>query len=471
MRRGRAAAALAVALLGLTLAPAGAGDVPPAAPGTFEPQDPYYPNLGNAGYDVEHYDISLAYSPPDQTLRGSVRIRARADRRLTQFNLDLTGMTVERVEVDGNEARSSRTEGELVVQPAAPIASGAEFTVRVRYSGDPDGGGIQGTGIDNGWIGTTNGAVTLNEPDGASRWFPGNDHPADKATFVFRVTVPAALTVVANGRLRSRHRVGTTTTWVWQATEPMATYLTELVIDELDLVNGPTIDGVKLRSAYSPSTRSVAEPAVDQTPEMLVFFTERFGPFPFDTYGVAVPLDGLRSIAFEAQTLSVVAPNLFFDDETAGRILAHELVHQWLGDWVSPASWREIWLNEGFATYFEWLWIEHSFGTSLATSVSDARRAVSRDEETAADDPGRDRMFGTAAYQRGALTIDALHRTLGDAAFDRFLRTYLERFGGSVATTAELIAVASEAAGTDLTTFFRSWLGPGSLPERPPLSP
>lgn len=471
MRRGRVATALAVALLGLTLTPAGAGNVPLPAPETFEPPDPYYPNLGNAGYDVEHYDISLSYSPPDQNLRGSVLIRATAARRLTYFNLDLIGMTVERVEVDGKKARSSRTEGELVVRPVVAIAAGSEFTVRVRYSGDPADGGIAGTSIGNGWIGTTNGALTLNEPDGASRWFPGNDHPADKATFVFRVTVPAALTVVANGRLRSRHRVGTATTWVWQASEPMATYLTELVIDRLDLVNGPTIDGVKLRSAYSPNTRSVAEPAVDQIPEMLVFFTERFGSFPFDTYGVAVPLDGLRSIAFEGQTLSVLAPNLLFDDETAGRILAHELVHQWFGDWVTPASWREIWLNEGFATYHEWLWLEHDLGVPLTSSMADARRAVSRDEETPADDPGRDRMFGTATYQRGALTIDALHRTLGDAAFDRFLRTYLERFGGKVVTTADLIAVASEVAGTDLNAFFRSWLGPGPLPERPPLSP
>ena len=204
---------------------------------------------------------------------------------------------------------------------------------------------------------------------------------------------------------------------------------------------------------------------------MLTFFAERFGPFPFDTYGVVVPLEGLRSVAFEAQTLSIFAPNILFDAETASRILAHELVHQWFGDWVGLASWRDIWLNEGFATYYEWVWLEHDIGTSIASSVAMARRAVSRDEDTRADDPGRENMFGIASYQRGGLAVDALHRTLGDAVFDRFLRTYLERFGGSVVTTADLVDVASDVAGIDLTGFFRSWLGPGPLPDRPPLSP
>lgn len=437
------------------------------APGTLPTPDPYFPNLGNSGYDVEHYDIAVAYAPPDRTVRGDVRIRATSLRRLDTFVLDLNGMTVEEVVVDGRPAVATREELELIVRPARAIRRGVGFIVRVRYSGDADIGEVPGLGADNGWIETAHGAVTLNEPDGASRWFPSNDHPTDKATVILRVTVPSSLVAVANGRLRFRAQGPDVTTWVWSAPEVMATYLTELVIGELELVDGPVVDGVRLRHAYAPGTRARAEPAVGATAEMLAFYTERFGPFPFDTYGVVVPESGLSGIAFEGQTLSVFAPNLFSNRLAADSTLAHELVHQWFGNWVSPASWQEVWLNEGFATYFQWLWEEHALGRPLDRNVESARTAVSRDEGRAADDPGRDQLFSVATYERGGLTVDALQRRVGEEVFRRILGTYLRRFGGKAASTEDLIAVASEVADVDLTAFFRSWLGPGPLPPRP----
>jgi aminopeptidase N len=219
---------------------------------------------------------------------------------------------------------------------------------------------------------------------------------------------------------------------------------------------------VKLRNAYSPSTRERGEAAAAETPAMLEYFVGRLGPFPFDTYGILVPDVAARGLAFEAQTFS-----LFEVGVLSGAILAHEIAHQWFGDWLTPESWRDIWLNEGFATYFEWAWEDHQGNASMEESAQAAIEFVGGDD-TATDDPGREAMFSSATYERGGLTLYALQRTVGDEAFSRILRTYLARYGGAVASTEDFIKVASDVAGRDLTPSFREWFGPGAFPGLPP---
>jgi aminopeptidase N len=455
---------LAAALLaGAPAAFAGAA-APGAGSGTLDPADPYFPQLGNGGYDVVHYDLGITFLPPSRVLDGDTRIQATATAALRSFHLDLTGLTVKRVDVDGKRARFTRDGGELIIRPRVALAKGARFLVRVRYSGTPATGTIPGLGAPDGWIATNNGATTLNEPDGASRWFPSNDHPSDKATFTFRITAPDPLIGVANGTLTARQHHAGTTTWVWGETAPMATYLSQVAVGSYTLVEGGSVDGVALRSAYEPAIRAKAEAAAAATPEMLRYMTGIVGPFPFDTYGVLVPDSGPEGLAFEAQTMSLFSPDIFDSERTASIVLIHELSHQWFGDWVSPATWRETWLNEGFATYFEWVWGEYHFDVPAATQASRAEEIVARDQQTPTDDSGRDHMFAAAPYQRGALTIYALHQEVGDATFTKILRTYLARFGGRVATTTDFIKVASDVAGRDLTAQFRTWLGPGPFP-------
>ena len=430
----------------------------------LDPPDPYYPSLGNDGYDVRHYRLDLEVELPNPEVRGDTRLEATAAQRLTVLYLDLTGLEVQSVHVDGRRARFSRRGGELAVRPRHPIASGADFVVRVRYFGVPGTGVIPGIGAPNGWIADRRGVTTLDEPDGASRWFPSNDHPRDKATYTYRVRVPKHLEVIANGRLDRREAHGDFTTWVWKETAPMAPYLTQLVIGDLQLVESDPVDGVALRSAYAPGVERAASAAVAQTPDMLRYFTTLFGPFPFDVYGIVVPESGLVGLAFEAQTISVFAPDVLADPETASVILAHELSHQWFGDWVSPESWSDVWLNEGFATYAEWLWSEHALDIPVDANADQARRHVTSDMDTAVDDPGLDAMFGIATYERGALVLHALRREVGDDAFFAILRKYLERFGGSVASTRDFIEVTGEVAGRDLEPLLRAWLGPGPVP-------
>ncbi|MCJ7672502.1 MAG: hypothetical protein MUP67_10740, partial [Acidimicrobiia bacterium] len=248
-------------------------DRPPPAgpPGTLDPPDPYFPGLGNRGYDVEHYDLGIAYDPESANpagspppgvkageLRGDTRIRANATEDLARFNLDLVGLDVASVRVDGRAAAFDQTKHELRIRPRTPIAKGARFTVRVRYSGVPLDDTIPGLGVQNGWLLTNDGSATLNEPDGARYWFPGNDHPSDKATFHFRIDVPTPLVAVANGVLESKTAAGDRTVWSWNETAPMATYLSQLAIGNLELRDEAPVDGVAIRNAFAPGIAPAA---------------------------------------------------------------------------------------------------------------------------------------------------------------------------------------------------------------------
>jgi len=455
VRRRAGTAVVAALLVSLAMPAAAAPD-----PGALSPPDPYLPTLGSRGIDVQDYDLSVAYEPGSGTLRGDATLTIRATRRLASFQLDLTGMKVHQVTVDGARARASRAEGELIIRPATPITRGKRFEVRVRYLGLPEPSLIPAIRASNGWIPTTDGAVTLGEPDGSNHWFPANDHPSDKATFTFRLNVPTPLVAVANGSLQERSDADGRSIWVWSDPAPMATYLAQVAIGDLVIDDREPVGDVAIRNVYAPRFADVATEAADETPAMLEFFTGWFGDFPFDVYGILVPSEGLTGLAFEAQTLSTFAPNAL-----QSSIVAHEMVHQWFGDWVSPAAWDETWLNEGFATYGQWLWEEHALGVPIEENVALARSHVNRDLDTATDDPGLEQMFGLATYERGALVLHALRGELGEDGFRTFLAEYLDRFGGASASTEDLIEVASDVAGTDLEPFLRPWLGPGPLPD------
>lgn len=167
--------------------------------------DPDFPGDGNGGYDVEHYDLTLSYDPASRNLAGSTTIRAKATQDLTSFDLDLHGLTVSRVTVDGAAATFSRQDDELVVTPARRIADGGMFAVAVDYSGVPRSLRSSSLG-EYGFIATPDGAFVTCEPNGAKTWFPSNDHPADKATYDFQITVPAGLTAIANGEMSGTPR-------------------------------------------------------------------------------------------------------------------------------------------------------------------------------------------------------------------------------------------------------------------------
>lgn len=433
--------------------------------------DSLYPWSGNSGYDIEHYELVIdVQDVPSGALSATATLRAVASRDLDRFNLDFIGLTIDDLRVNGAAAAHERAAQELTIEPAAPLRSGESFTVEVDYHGTPTQRQSAASPAEVGWVTTdSRRSFVISEPDGAPNFFPTNDHPLDKASYTFRVTVPKPYRVAANGMLRVEVDAGDRTTFEWDAPSPMASYLVTIGIAELELETSTSPDGLILRNYYeanfSPSVRALFA----RQSEMLSLYQELFGPYPFEVYGaliLRIPL-----VALETQTLSIFGVNAIDGGNVARNELtvAHELAHQWFGNSVSVADWSEIWLNEGFARYAEALWIEHRDGpSSLRSWVLSNYNIVagSGDTDGPPGTPAADDLFNTSVYVRGALTLHALRVALGDAAFFETLRTYAARFRYGNARTADFRAVAQEVSGLDLEPLFQRWVYDSAMPPR-----
>ncbi len=442
--------------------------------------DPYFPTLGNGGYDAQHYTIELTADLASNTIDATTTITALAAQELSAFNLDFAGPAVLGVEVNGAPAAWDRHERELIVVPPAPLPAGEPFTVAVRYAGRPSS--VSGSSIPLlvGWTNFGGGVFVASEPYGAMGWYPVNDHPLDKATYELRITVPAPYVVAANGTLHETisSADGETITYVWASRDPIASYLVTVNIDQFAVMTGPGPHGLPLRTYYPPDHADAVVAEFARTADMIAFFSEAFGPYPFEAYG-AVVIDAALPFALETQTISLFGRNWITGTGAAEEAVAHELAHQWFGNSVSLARWGDIWLNEGFATYASWLWFEHDRGpAALDQIVRHIYAQIAEDQAGFSPrlplssylppgDPPPDALFNRGVYLRGALTLHALRRRAGDEAFFAILRAYYERHQHGNATTADFIAVAEEIAGEPLGDLFVAWLYAPALPDLP----
>jgi aminopeptidase N len=437
---------------------------PSFAPGAEGAGDAYFPLYGNGGYDVGGYDLKLNYVPASGQLDGTATITATATQDLSTFNLDLAHLVAGKVTVDGQAATSKADGNELVVTPAAGIAKGKAFTVVVTYGGKPRALTNEALGV-GGWLRTKDGAFSLGQPESASSWFPVNDHPSDKATFTLAMTVPDGVEVLGNGVAGARTAKAGKTTWRWTESKPLASYLAFVVIGQYR-VQTSTHAGKPMIIAIPESLPADGDAArsLARTGEVADFLATQFGPYPFDSFGGVVLDDDRVGYALETQSRPVYG-NTFFVNRPNTTVVVHELAHQWYGNSVAIARWQDIWLNEGFATYAEWLWQEHDGGRTAQQSFDRVYSGFNWSVPTG--DPGPERLFGDAVYQRGAMTVHALRRTIGDPAFFALLKSWpAERRDGN-ARTEDFIAAAERAAGKDLGDLFEAWLFGTEKPPQP----
>ncbi len=420
--------------------------------------DELFPDLGNPGVDVEHYELDLRYDPADDVIAGSVTLRVAFTEDRSEFTLDSAGPRVGSVEIDGDEVAFREDEPELRITPEQPLRAGDVHEVVVRYRVAPDGGS-SASGLPAGWFSTDLGSYVLNQPDGTRTWLPSNDHPSDKATWTFRITVPDGLTAVANGRLVGSESGPEGVTWEWREDEPMATYLMLLVTGPYEIVEGRTAGGLPLLSVAFADDLPTVQPFLDGIGAQVEFFEELFGPYPLDRYGLAVT-DSFGGLAMETQGRSLfsrddlVTPGGFLEE----LLLAHELAHQWFGNTVTPARWIDIWLNESFATYCQWLWMEEVGLTTVGeqADVALANRRAGMGSPTGS--PEADELFDYNSYDGGAVVLHALRGTVGDEVFFEILRSWVQERLDSVVTTADCVAHAEQVSGRPLDTFFDAWL-------------
>jgi hypothetical protein len=678
MRKSLAAAIAASLVVTVLPATADAGgkwtNYSPGAPGAG---DPYFPLAGNGGYDVQHYDLNVAYQPDTDELRGLAKITARATQNLSSFNLDLDGLEVRWIKVDGRRADFTRDGGELTVVPKRGIPKRSTFKVVVAYGGIPQP--IEDILGNSGFLHTDDGTLVAGQPKVASTWYPVNDHPIDTASYDFEITVPAGLEAISNGVLAGHRTRHGWTTWHWVARDPMASYLTTMTVGEFDL-RSYKVDGIKYWDALDPDlfaptavprsgdqmalslqgqpsykrlTRTISVPtdAADQAltfwvdretepgwdsffveartpgledwqtlpeqsgitaqdtpcpyvfashpflanymtdngdgtctsggsssgwnaatgasdgyelwtidlssfagtdveisltyanddsiefngvtiddidvpgtagdtgfeddgdaadgwvatgppadsqpnpnnwivgtaadgplshgqvaeasfarqPEIVSFLAGYFGRYPFPAAGGVV--DDLLGLGFalENQTRPIYARDFFGNQIEGDAVVVHEYAHQWFGDDLPLARWQDIWLNEGFATYAEWLWSEHE-GLGTPQEIFDFYMAVIPPEDPfwtlPIGDPGPELLFEIPVYYRGGLTLHALRMTVGDDDFFRIVRTWAAAKSGDNVSTPQFIRLAERISGQQLDEFFETWL---YTPEMPPV--
>ncbi len=433
----------------------------PCLNGTGDLGETYYPGIGNGGYDVSHYDLNLKYDPATKFLDGKATITAAATQHLCRFNLDLRGMTVHAVKVNGTDAAFTRDGRELIITPPTALLPSTGFEVEVLYSGEPGPAPRDPDGFLDGWNYTENGAYTSTPPQGADTWYPNNNTTTDKASFTFTVTVPADRQVMSNGILVSNtvNEAAGTSTWVWDAPDPMATYLATLQIGKYTIQKRTTASGLPIINGIRPDQLTpLAQQRLDTIPAILDFFGDKFGPYPFAASGAIVDLVD-AGYQMEQQTRPI------FTSANGLSALAHELAHQWFGDSVAWRRARDVWLSEGFATFAAWLWTENTGGVTARQSFLNAWNRTSLSWANTVVDPGVTNQYQNATvYTRGGMTLQALRMRIGDDAFFRTLKAYHETYKGSTAETQDFIAVAQRESGQDLRDFFKVWLYPPGKP-------
>lgn len=414
-------------------------------------------------FDVTRYFLNLDFVPADRTISGSVTVTVKSlVDGLNRVVFDLhQNMVVSSCLRGGTINLAFSHEGEVLdIALDRTYDAGQAFQVRVNYSGSPETGGGLGSFGWNKYFFTGQGqmAWSLSEPEGARIWWPCKDRPDDKALVEEWWTVPNNWTATGNGVLVDTvNKPGSKKQFKWQATHPLTTYLVSIAATKYSSFNDTyeRLDGgtMPLTHYVYDEDLNAARESFNRTPQMIRFFAETFGEYPFveDKYGMsAFPFSG----AMEHSTNTSYGYTLIDGTHDYDYVIAHELSHQWWGDSVSPEDWRNIWLNEGLASYCEALYAEHLEGPA---GLKDYMQSFYRSHfEGPLYDPLE--LFGAVSYDKGAWVTHMLRGVVGDTAFFAGMRDYYQTYKDKTANTEQYRARMEAANGADLSWFFQEWV-------------
>lgn len=380
--------------------------------------------------------------------------RATADARDVRLDLG-DALEVRAVTVDGRTASYDHPGKELVVH--VPVTKDQRYTMVLAYGGTPLPAAAPTTRSDFstlGWTTEADGSVwTMQEPYGAYTWYAVNDQPSDKALYDFTISTTSGMTGIANGTLRSMTRQGATMVTRWHLDEPASSYLTTIAIGRYRPFKDRSASGVPVTywvPATNPRIRRGLRPAADE----LGWIENKLGPYPFSSLGIV--LVHSRS-GMETQTMLTLGIG---DYTTSPEVIVHEMVHQWYGDEVTPATWTGLWMSEGMAMYLQGLWQSERGHTPMSESLHRWR----------ASEPGLEEQFGppadydpatfgeSNAYYGPALMWDALRRRLGDREFWSLVRAWPKAHEDGNASYDEIVSWFSQHSGQDLRPLFDSYL-------------
>ncbi len=428
--------------------------------------DPFFPTFGNNGIDVSHYNIDLDVDPVSGAINGRAILAIKAEKRLTDFSLDLHGLDVSSVRVNGAPARFSQAQDKLTITPFAALAPRRPFVVTVSYAGTPDAlTDPTDASYDLGWFKYQNSTYVVSEPIGASTFFPANDEPTDKATYTFGITVPFGYKGIANGTPVGSISIGNKTRFQWAMLQPMTSWLATVQVNKLNVYSKRSASGTPVRVYYPDNVPQAHVDGYALASEMIPYFESLVGPYPFQSYGSVVVQDPILYYALETQAMSTFPARARPPSEN---IVAHELVHQWFGNDISVAKWEDLWIAEGTASYFADQWDNRNDPAAFDAVMTDRYNYVVQEQLGPAVVEAPDQLFSDRTYERGAIALYALRQTVGDATFFRIMRRFhSENRGGNVTTQGFIDTAAGVSGNSAVRPLLHAWLYEQAIPALP----
>jgi aminopeptidase N len=417
--------------------------------------------------DVMHYNVQLELFPAELSVHGIAQLSIHSQAEdLTTFYLNLETLQVNSVFVNSVAAAYQHTAGILYVTLPQPADT---FNVVVDYEGTPGNDGFGGFFFSGDYIYTIGEGVNSNPPSMLRYWVPSHDVPDDKATLDMIVMVPSSFEAFSNGTLIDKETSAAGSTFHWHEDHPIAPYLIAIAAGDYATFNLPyrsiSGDSLPLRGIVYPNHLHTAQIDFQHLPQMMSFFEHTFMPYPFSRYSM---VEANNRGAMEHQTMTTYSTQLLTGDNRNDYIVAHELSHHWWGDLVTCGDWKDIWLNEGFATYCEALYFESLNGSAYLHQYMNALAEtyfaeVARRGHFPIYNPAY--MWGGTIYQKGAWVLHMLRSTLGDELFFKTLQTYAHEFAYSSALISDFIRVAETVSGQDLQQFFQQWIYQAGYPD------
>jgi aminopeptidase N len=481
MRRTPLVACLVLLLAGCTsakpapvAAPAGSAAPSPAttdyrawAAGRSAPvADPLYPEHGTPALDVLHYGLRLAWAPATEVLTGAATLQIRPTANAPALTLDFQPYQLDGVTVDGVPVQATVISEKLNVPVA--VTADKPVTLVVRYHGKPrttpmpsHRGDVEALGLT---VTKTHGLWTMQEPFGAYTWYPANDQPSDKALYDISVTVPAGWTAIAGGTPAGR----TGDTFSYRSTVPVATYLTTLAVGRYKKITATGPHGVPLTYWYRPGTDDKLVPTLKKSPEYLEFLEKRFGPYPFPSGGIVI-VDSASGMETQ-QMITMGGKAGAWTEDTATRFdqnLLHEYAHQWFGDAVTPATWNDLWLNEGWAMYAQLLYqqsIEHFSDSELEKYLRTTDAAL-RKKLGPPGEPEAGNFAESNVYICPAGLLKELNDALGDSRFFALAKAWAQTGRGTTQTRSTFISFVNQQTGKNYTKLIDTWLDSTTTPK------
>lgn len=432
------------------------------------------------GIDILHYAFSLTVSDASDQINGTASVIFRITQRgIAAIQFDLAnssqerqgkGMQVVSVQLKGQPLSYTHQSDRLRISlPDNVRDSGLVATIEIRYSGSP----YTGLRIGNTQFGKRS-FSSDNWPNKGRHWLPMVDHPSDKATVEFKITAPSHYQVISNGLLQEVSVLNDSTKLThWKQSVPVSPWLFVLGIQEYAVQYVDTFDGKSIETWVHPQNRAAgfydfAEP----TKKVLQFYTDYVGPYAYEKLAnIQAP-----SVSGGMETSSAI----FYTEklvtgtrsERTQQVVIHEIAHQWFGNAVTESTWDDVWLSEGFATYFTLLFVEHDAGReAFVKGLQSAKQTIERyyasgkNFAIVADrSPEKEEVTSAITYQKGAWVLHMLRNTIGDVAFQQGIRSYYKKYFNANATTANFIAEMEKAAGKKLPSFFDQWLLRSGIP-------